>query len=120
MRHPQASLFGLPIWGLGTVLYAPNGAGGFVVGHDGNNYPAINTTARVDPATGDGIIVLETGNGAVASEVGGDWTYWHTGVVDLGVLLFFEARRMFLILGSGVLVIIVVVGSIFWRSRART
>ena len=118
MRHPQASIFGLPIWGLGTILYAPNNAGGFVVGHDGNNFPAINTTARLDPATGDGIIMLETGNGTVASEIGGDWTYWHTGTVDIGVLVF-EARNELIILAAGILVIIAIAGAIFWRGRAR-
>lgn len=116
MRHPQASIFGLPIWGLGTILYAPNNAGGFIVGHDGNNYPAINTTARLDPATGDGIIMLETGNGTVASEIGGDWTYWHTGVVDLGVLIS-EGRRTLIILAAGMLVILVITGAVFWGGR---
>jgi CubicO group peptidase (beta-lactamase class C family) len=118
MRHPQASIFGLPIWGLGTVLYAPNDAGGFVVGHDGNNFPAINTTARLDPATGDGIVLLETGNPTVASKIGGDWTFWHTGTVDLGVLVS-EARQILMILAGGILVIIVVTTAIFWRGRAR-
>lgn len=117
-RHPQASIFGLPIWGLGTVLYAPNHAGGFVVGHDGENFPAINTTARIDPATGDGIIMLETGSPTVASEIGGDWTYWHTGVVDLGVLVS-EARRTLIILAAGILVIIALAAGLFWRGRAR-
>ncbi|HEY5907267.1 MAG TPA: serine hydrolase domain-containing protein, partial [Vicinamibacteria bacterium] len=51
MRKPHASQFGQEIWGLGTMLYAPNGVGGFVVGHDGNNEPAINTAARFNPAT---------------------------------------------------------------------
>jgi CubicO group peptidase (beta-lactamase class C family) len=118
MRHPQASIFGLPIWGLGTILYAPNSAGGFVVGHDGNNFPAINTTARLDPATGDAIIMLETGNPVVASEIGGDWTYWHTGVVDLGLLVS-ESRRTLIILAAGILIIIVITGAVFWGGRAR-
>jgi CubicO group peptidase (beta-lactamase class C family) len=117
MRHPQASLYGLPIWGLGTILYAPNDVGGFVVGHDGNNFPAISTTARLDPATGDGIVVLDSGNGALASGIGGDWTYWQTGVVDIGELVVFEAGRLLTILGGGVLVIVLAAGILLWRWR---
>ena len=42
-------------------------AGGFVIGHDGNNDPAINTAARLDPATsGNAAVVLETGNPLLA------------------------------------------------------
>lgn len=34
-----AARLGFDIWGLGTILYASNGKGGFVIGHDGNNAP---------------------------------------------------------------------------------
>ena len=37
MRRPHASQLGADVWGLGTMLYAGNNAGGFVIGHDGNN-----------------------------------------------------------------------------------
>lgn len=93
MRMPEASMLGAEIWGLGTILYAPNNAGGFIVGHDGNNAPAINTAARFDPVSGDGIVVLETGADLLASKVAGDWVFWRTGYVDL---IAFQAgmRRM--------------------------
>jgi CubicO group peptidase (beta-lactamase class C family) len=118
MRTVTAHVYGFPIWGLGNVLYAPTPSGGFIVGHDGNNYPAINTTARIDPATGNGIIVLSSGNGVLASEIGGDWTYWQTGVVDLPTINF-EARSTLTLLVGGALVI--VLGAIFigWRGRRR-
>jgi CubicO group peptidase (beta-lactamase class C family) len=83
MRRPQAYQYGAEIWGLGTILYAPNNAGGFVVGHDGSNTPAINTTARIDPASGDAIVVLETGDARLATQLGGEWVFWKTGNVDL-------------------------------------
>jgi len=82
MRAPHASELGAPIWGLGVMLYAPNGAGGFVVGHDGENAPAINTAARFDPATGDGIVVLENGAPLLATTIAGDWVFWNVGEVD--------------------------------------
>ncbi|MEL6876183.1 MAG: serine hydrolase domain-containing protein, partial [Pseudomonadota bacterium] len=62
MTSAHASSLGADVWGLGVMLYAPNNRDGFIIGHDGNNEPAINTAARVDPATGNGIVVLETGN----------------------------------------------------------
>ncbi|WP_417450967.1 serine hydrolase domain-containing protein [Kordiimonas sp.] len=82
MYEPHASSLGLDIWGLGTMLYAAKSDGQYIIGHDGSNEPAINTTARLDPATGDGIILLETGNKILASNVAGEWVFWKTGKVD--------------------------------------
>jgi CubicO group peptidase (beta-lactamase class C family) len=82
MRQPVAHIDGIPVWGLGEILYARDGQGGFVIGHDGNNAPGINTTARIDPGTGDGIVILSSGNPTLAVEIGGDWVFWQTGVVD--------------------------------------
>ena len=106
MSQPQAFVFGLPIWGMGEALFSPNGAGGFVVGHDGFNAPAVNTTARIDPATGDGIIVLETGNPTLAREIGGEWIFWRTGVVGVDTLATIDARRLVMQLLVGALVIL--------------
>jgi CubicO group peptidase (beta-lactamase class C family) len=116
MRQPLAKLYGIPIWGAGNALYAPNAKGGFVVGHDGNNAPGINTTARIDADTGDGIIVLSSGNPTLASEIGGDWVYWHTGLVDL-ITINRELGRTLTILAVGA--ILIVFGAIFvgWRGR---
>jgi CubicO group peptidase (beta-lactamase class C family) len=120
MREPEASQFGLPIWGLGTVLYAPTRSGGFVTGHDGSNAPAINTTLRFDPETGDGIVVLETGNARLASEIGGAWTLWQTGKLDL-ISAMMEARTIMMVVagagGAGFLVTLIL-GFALWRPRA--
>ena len=118
MRLVQAKVYGIPIWGLGDILYAPNNAGSFIVGHDGNNYPAINTTARFNPATGDGIIVLETGNGTLASRIGSDWTYWQTGYVDLPTVVE-EAKNTLIILLAGAAAIVLAAVAIGWRGRRR-
>lgn len=119
MRTPEAYLFGLPVWGLGAALYGPNGAGGFIIGHDGANFPAISTTARVDPATGDGIVVLTTGQARLAHEIGGAWVYWQTGVVGLDTLAIFGAGWILTLFAAGALVI---VGGATWvgcRGRRR-
>ncbi len=82
MRAPHASELGAPIWGLGVMLYAATEGGDYTIGHDGSNEPAINTTARFNPDTGDGVVVLETGDTLLASAIGGDWVYWNTRKVD--------------------------------------
>lgn len=92
MSEPAAFGFGVPIWGLGEVLYAPNDTGHFIVGHDGNNAPAISTTARIDPDTGDGFILLLTGTPSLASRIGGDWVFWNVGEIDV-ITVFMESRR---------------------------
>jgi len=116
MRRPHASRFGVDIWGLGTILYAPNKAGGFVIGHDGNNEPAINTAARLDPATGDGIVILETGNHLLATALAGEWVFWHTGKVDL-LTLAMEWRTLLTMLAAGWAAIILAALFFGWRLR---
>ena len=125
MRRPHAARFaddgwslglllsGVDAWGLGLILYAPNRAGGFIVGHDGGNAPAINTAARFDPATGDGIIVLETGDPSLASRLGGEWVFWKTG--EAGLPIGRIARRI--AVGS---ILILLIGTVIaWRTRHR-
>lgn len=120
MRAPQARQYGADIWGLGVILYAPNGQGDFVIGHDGSNAPAINTTARVDPSTGDGIVILESGNAFLATELAGEWVFWSADYVDLFTLMT-ELRgilvRMAIIAG----VVFLAVFGLVWRmTRRRT
>jgi CubicO group peptidase (beta-lactamase class C family) len=118
MRRPHGFQYGAEIWGLGVILYAPNNADDFIVGHDGSNAPAVNTTARFDPATGDGIVVLETGNAFLATELAGDWVFWRTGNVDLfGVAA--ALPRALLILAVGCLLILVAGVFAAWRLRSR-
>ncbi len=117
IRTPHASEMGADIWGLGTMLYAPNDSGDFIIGHDGSNEPAINTAARLDPATGDGIVVLATGNPMLATQLAGEWVFWKTGNVDT---LTFASRlpTAFLVFAGGTLLILIIAGFAIWR-RAR-
>ncbi len=83
MRQPEASVFGSPIWGLGTILYAPAKSGDFVYGHDGANEPAINVSVRINPDNNDAYIMLANGHPSLASDIGGDWVLWQTGMPDI-------------------------------------
>ena len=116
MRAAEASRYGAPIWGLGEILYAPNPTGGFIVGHDGDNAPAINTAARIDPDTGDGIVVLETGATRLATAIGGEWVFWHAGQVDvLTVLSEMKSNFIGLLIGWAVIIIAAMFVALRWR-----
>ncbi len=41
----------------GTMLYAPNGAGDFIIGRHDKDTPAMDSTARLNPSTGDGVLL---------------------------------------------------------------
>ena len=117
MRRPHASQFGAEIWGLGTMLYAPNEADGFIIGHDGSNEPAVNTTARLDPASGDAIIILETGNRLLATELGSDWVFWKTRSIDFLEFTRVSTRFIRLIVGGWVALLAATTAAILWRRR---
>jgi CubicO group peptidase (beta-lactamase class C family) len=118
MRERQASE--VPPWGLGMSLVS-NGAGGWLIGHDGGIWPGISTTARIDPSVGDGLIVLSSGDPALAHRVGTWWHEWRTGValpVPLNVGALY--RRAPWILGGSVVVVLVgVLGAIIVFRRTR-
>jgi CubicO group peptidase (beta-lactamase class C family) len=116
MWRPHASKFSEDIWGLGTILYASNDKGGFVVGHDGDNEPAINTAARLNPATGNGIVVLETGSRLLATRLAGEWVFWETGNVDvLAFTIAIPGTLRLIGLSSLVIVLAVPIGA--WSIR---
>lgn len=101
MRTPHAQQFGADIWGLGTMLFAPNNQGGFIIGHDGSNGPGINTAARLDPDTGDGIVILSTGSETRATELASEWVFWKTGNVDsLMFLMSFNSMLLWIAVGA--------------------
>jgi CubicO group peptidase (beta-lactamase class C family) len=83
MREPHGRSLGADVWGLGTMLYAPTQQGGHVFGHDGGNDPAINAAVRVNPDTGDALIILLTGELSLATRLGSDWVLWQTGMPDI-------------------------------------
>lgn len=121
MRKPHAAQFGADIWGLGTILYAPNNTGDYVIGHDGSNDPAINTAARVDPATGDGIVILETGNRYLATAIAGEWVFWRTGNVDFLTVTaeFGGTVKTLAIGGAAIFVAAILITLAFRRRRAQ-
>ncbi|MFZ1805686.1 MAG: serine hydrolase domain-containing protein [Cyclobacteriaceae bacterium] len=100
MRSPHAQTMGEDIWGLGTMLLVPTENDDFIIGHDGKSTPPINTAVRLNPNTGDGIIVLETGSPLLATKLASEWVFWKTGKVDT-LLFTMGADRMITIIGIG-------------------
>jgi CubicO group peptidase (beta-lactamase class C family) len=77
MLTPQPGTGGS--WGLSHTLYVENGAGGYVVGHDGGAFPATGAALRVNPATGNGFALLTSGGSGATNQLPHDWLYWETG-----------------------------------------
>ncbi len=89
-------------WGLGHTLYVANGIDKYAVGHDGGNLPALGHTVRVNPATGNGIVLLISGNLELASQLGDDWVYWETGRLPMNAKLRILGSRLVpALVGSG-------------------
>ena len=83
MQMDFGSFLGKATYGTGAALYGQDDNGAWIMGHDGGNRPDINTTARVNPTTGDGIVVLSSGANGIASKIGSEWVFWKFGVVDI-------------------------------------
>ena len=101
MRRPEGFVRGVPMWGLGTILYAPSGSGGHIIGHDGDNAPAITTAARLDPDTGAGVIVLSTGHKHLAHDLADEWIHWRTGSVSPLSVNMMDLRTLAVIAANG-------------------
>jgi len=106
MRVSEAKTMGMDIWGLGTILYASVDDGDFIFGHDGKSTPAINTAIRLNPQTGNGIIVLETGHPILATKLAAEWVFWKTGKVDLTLFTMLK-DKMISTIGIGWILIVI-------------
>ena len=123
MREAHGQEMGVAIWGLGPVLYATTDDNDFIIGHDGKSTPPINTAVRLNPATGDGIIILETGSPTIATRLASEWVFWKTGKVDT-FLFPMLLPGMTKTIGIGWLVLIISVITYFtwkrwWIARQR-
>ena len=66
-------------WGLGHTLYGKNSNGDFLLGHGGGAFPASGSEMRIDPTSGNAIIITATGTQGLISEIADVWVYWDTG-----------------------------------------
>ncbi|MBN8642819.1 MAG: beta-lactamase family protein [Flavobacteriales bacterium] len=120
MREGHWEMMGEDIYGLGSMIYINIENNEAIFGHDGKSTPPINTAIRINPVTGDGIIILETGNPDLATRIASDWVYLKTGKVDtlLFNMLFGKSIKITLL---GILLIIVFfIGLARWRRKRKT
>ena len=119
MREAHAKTMGMDIWGLGTILYTTTGNSDFIIGHDGRSTPPINTAVRLNPETGNGVIILETGNPILATKLASAWVFWKTGKVDLTLFTMLK-DSMISTIGKGWLAIIILsilIGMVRYRKK---
>ncbi|WP_448564174.1 serine hydrolase domain-containing protein [Thalassotalea ganghwensis] len=116
MRQPEASMLGLPIWGAGPIIFNTY-QDDYVFGHDGKS-PFLNTSARLNPVTGNGIIVLQTGNQTLATDIASEWTFWETGKRDL-IMIKNSVPRMIKTVLFGWLSIIILTFVYFYCVRRK-
>jgi CubicO group peptidase (beta-lactamase class C family) len=107
MRVSHWDMMGEKIFGLGCMLYIDIENNEDIFGHDGKSTPPINTAIRINPVTGDGIIIMETGNPDLATSIASDWVFLKTGKVDT-LLFTMLLGKMIKILLAGVLFIIAI------------
>ena len=120
MREPHAKTMGIDIWGLGTVLYATTDGNDFIIGHDGKSTPPINTAVRLNPETGDGIIILETGNPMIATKLASEWVFWKTEKVDTFLFpMLIDGLVRTIAIGWAVIIVITIIFSIVRRLRMK-
>jgi CubicO group peptidase (beta-lactamase class C family) len=120
MRKSHWDMMGEKIYGLGSMLYIDIENGEDIFGHDGKSTPPINTAIRINPISGDGIIVLETGNPDLATRIASDWVFLKTDKVDT-LLFTMLLGKMIKILLAGILFIITMaIWGAIWRMKRKT
>lgn len=120
MRKSHWDIMGERIYGLGTMLYIDIDKNEDIFGHDGKSTPPINTAIRINPKTGDGIIILETGNSNFATRIASDWVFLESGKTDT-LLFTILLGKMAKLIFAGILLISglgIVIG--IWRKRKKT
>ncbi|CAA6830082.1 MAG: D-alanyl-D-alanine carboxypeptidase (EC [uncultured Aureispira sp.] len=116
MSTPETFINGIGVYGLGPHIYSQNDPNSTIIGHDGSGNNAINTAARIDLSSKDGIIILETGNYNIASSIADEWLFWKAGIADYVVI---QRNKPYLLkcLFIGYFVLIGFFVLILWRKR---
>lgn len=120
MRKSHWDMMGEKIYGLGTMLYIDIENGEDIFGHDGKSTPPINTAIRINPISGDGIIILETGNPNLATRIASDWVFLETGKTDTLLFTMLLGKMTKLIFAGILLISVLGIGIGIWRKRRKT
>ncbi len=119
MYTPHAFINDTGIHALGPTVFARDGKGVVIHGHDGSG-SSLNTAARVNLDSGDGIIVFETGHPNMASSISDHWIFWKTGIADFVVINANKNWLLTLLLAGYVLILVLVVVRAVRKPATRT
>ncbi len=87
MSAPETFINDMGIYGLGPHLYSQDNPYSKIIGHDGSGNNAINSAARIDLKSKNGIIILETGSYDIASSTADEWLFWKVRIADYVVIM---------------------------------
>lgn len=114
MSKPQSFINKTPVYGLGPHLYSQNDKNSNIIGHDGSGNNALNTAARIDLKSKDGIILFETGSFDFASSMADEWMFCKARIADYVVI---TRNKSYLITLLLIGYIIIILSSIFLINR---
>lgn len=120
MKKSHWDIMGEGIYGLGCMLYIEIENNEYIIGHDGKSTPPINTAIRINPITGDGIIILETGNPDLATRLASDWVFLKTGKVDTLLFAMLQGKMITIILTGVLLISVLVIGTGVLRKKRKS
>lgn len=120
MTSPETFINGIEVYGLGPHLYSQNEKNSKIIGHDGSsNRPVVNTAARIDLKSQDGIIILEMGNRDIASSLADEWVYWKAGIADYVVMQRNKSYLLTLLIIGYIIIIIISIVLIRKKNKQR-
>ncbi len=119
MSTPETFINDIGVYGLGPHLYSQNDQNSNIIGHDGSGNNAINTAARIDLISKNGIIILETGNYSIASGISDEWIFWKAGIADYVVMQRNKSYLLTLLI-IGYLIIAVLSLYIIRKQKSKT
>lgn len=119
MSMPEAFINKTAVYGLGPHLYSQNDPNSNIIGHDGSGNNAINTAARINLKSKNGIIVLETGNYGIASGISDEWLFWKAGIADYVVIQRNKSYVLTLLIIGYVLIILLSIFIIRKKNKHR-
>ena len=102
--------------GLGVQFHDVSNEKPSIIGHNGLNRWAINSSALIDLEEKDGILVFCNGSMDFAAHMSETWLYWKKGIISSSVQ-FANLNKMLVYLGIGILVII---GIGIYKNRKKT
>ncbi len=114
MSKPESFINKTPVYGLGPHLYSQNDKKSNIIGHDGSGNNALNTAARIDLKSKDGIILFETGSFDFASSMADEWMFCKARIADYVVI---TRNKSYLITLLLIGYIIIILSSIFLINR---